>query len=378
MSPWYPIVRTLEAKTAATAGGTSLYELPEKGKISGIIVQVTADCVSGQTNAAENAKLIDRYTKIELIANGSRDLHTYTGQIAQAMDFYDSGRTPWDKVIEYASGMQRAFIPIHFGRHMFDPDLALDCSQYDSLELKLTNDTGATSFANIAEKVRYYKFGGDDVGIGTRGVIRKREWRKWTTVADEWKYLDLPEEEMLRRILLQCIPHRTSNKDDCDFRDLGYDIKYKARSGDVIMFDHDLSTLLWWNADEYAHELLTGGIAYRAADDSFQAGAGMQLAHGSFSTSGDGAVSTVVPTRSGDDDGSIKMEGYEADSPVSWLCKGLGIFHTGVFRHDRLPNLGDLLDLSAEKVVQLHVHTRNSASAASGTNRVILETVVPK
>jgi len=375
---WYPIIRTLEAKTAASIGGTSLYELPEKGKISGIIVEVTADCVSGQTNALENARIIDRYSKIELIANGSRDLHTYTGQIAQAMDFYDSGRTPWDKYIEYASGMQRAFIPIHFGRTMFDPDLALDCGQYDSLELKLTNDMTATTHANISEKVRYMKFGGDDVAVGTKGVIRKREWRKWTTVADEWKYLDLPEEEMLRRLMLQCIPARTSNVDKCDFRDLGYDIKYKSKSGDVIMFDHDLSTLLWWNAEEYAHELLTGGIAARASGDAFQVGAGMQIAHGTFLTGTAADASTPVPTRGGDDDGSVVMATSIGDRSLSWLCKALGIFHTAVFRHDRLDNLSDLLNLSSEKVVQLHVHTRNSSNAAGGTDRVILETVVPK
>jgi hypothetical protein len=374
----YPIIRTLAAKTAASAGGTSIYELPEKGKISGIIVQLTADCVSGYTNALEDARLIDRYSKIEVIANGSHDLHTYTGQIAQAMDFYDTGRTPWDKYIEYASGMQRAFIPIHFGRYMGDPDLALDCSQYDSLELKLTNDITSTVFANLAEKVYYWKHGGDDVAVGTKGVLRKREWRKWTTVADEWKYLDLPEEEMLRRIDIQCIPDRTSNVDKCDFRDLGYDIQYKAQTGDVTMFDQDLATLLWMNADEYAHELLTGGIAARASGDAFQAGLGMQIAHGTFLTGTAADATTPVPTRGGDDDGSVVMATSIGDRSLSWLCKGLGIFHTAVFRHDRLPNMADLLDLAAEKVVQLNIHTRNSSNAAGGTDRVVLETVVPK
>jgi hypothetical protein len=374
----YPILKRLEPRTAATAGGTSVYALPDAGKISAMFLVVTADCVSGATNAAEKAKLVERYTKIEVIADGSRELHVYTGPVAQAMQFYDNGRTPIDKVVEYATGMQRCIIPIHFGRRLMDPDLALTCENYESVEVRFTNDVSSSHFSNLSERLYYVKAAGDVGAFGARGVLRKREWAKWTTEADEWKYWDLPEEEMLRRIILQAWPHKTSNKADCDFRDLMYDLEYKAKSGDIELIDADLNNLLIWNALEYGYELITGGEAYRAADDSFEAGLGLQLAHGAFSSSADGAASSTVPTRSRDDDNTILMESYEADSPVSWLAKGIGIWNTAVIRHDRMPDLSDLLSLSEYKTVELNIHTRNSSSAADGTNRIVLETVVPK
>jgi hypothetical protein len=374
----YPILKKQEPRTSASAGGTSVYALPDAGKISSLYLVVTASCVSGGTNAAENAKLVERYTKIEVIADGSRELHVYTGPVAQAMQFYDNGRTPVDKVLEYATGMQRAIIPIHFGRKVMDPDLALTLENYESVEVRFTNDITSSVFTGLAENLYYVKAAGDVGAFGAKGVLRKREWAKWTTVADEWKYWDLPEEELLRRIVLQANPDKTSNKADCDFRDLMYDLEYKSRSGDIELIDANLEQLLWWNALEYGYELITGGEAYRTADDSFEAGLGMQLAHGAFSSSADGSGSSTVPTRSRDDDNTILMESYEADSPVSWLTKGVGIWNTAVIRHDRMADLSDLLSLSDFKTVELNIHTRNSASAADGTNRIVLETVVPK
>jgi hypothetical protein len=85
-----------------------------------------------------------------------------------------------------------------------------------------------------------------------------------------------------------------------------------------------------------------------------------------------------VPTISRDDDGSLKFEGYEADSPVGVLVKGFGPYHCAAFNYDKEPDLSDAIPLTDYKKMRLQIHTRNSSGAAGGVNRVITEVIRPK
>jgi hypothetical protein len=265
-----------------------------------------------------------------------------------------------------------------FGRRWFDTELGLAAENYESVRLHVTNDMSSTYWSGLAITPHFIRMAGDVGGLFGKGVLEKKIYKEYTTAQDGREYVDLQEENLLRRIVLQAIPNRSSNKDACDFRDLFYDLKYTGKSGDVLFFDLDLNRLLWLNAFEYGHDVISHGQAYRAADDAFQHGAGMLLSAALGSSSADDAASSVVPTKSGDDDGSIKFESYEADSPIDFLTKGVGIFHTGVFRHDREPDMSDYLDLKVWKTLTLELHTRNSSSAASGDVKILTERVVPK
>jgi hypothetical protein len=377
MPAWYPIVDDLTREQAESIGGTGIWKIPDKGKFTGLYLVITADC-AGAHNAIENTKIVDAISKIEVITDGSRELHSYTGQLAQAMAFYDTGLNPVDKITEYSTQMQRAIIPVMFGRYWFDKDLGLTAENYESVRLHVTNDMSSTYWANLSIKPFYIRMAGDVGGLFSKGVLEKKIYKEYTTTQDGREYVDLQEEDLLRRTILQAVPHRTSNIDDCDFRDLLYDLKYTGKSGDVLFYDENLDRLLWWNAWEYGHDIISHGNAYRAADDAIQHGAGMLLAAALGSTSMDHSPSTVVPTKSDRDDGSLEFESYEADSPINFLTKGVGIFHTAVLRHDREPDFSDYLDMKAWKTLTLELHTRNASSAADGKVRVLTERVVAK
>jgi hypothetical protein len=372
----YPIWDKLAEEQAASIGGTGIYKLPDKGKVSGLVVYITAD--SKGINAQEKAKLVETISKMEVIVDGSRELHSYSGQLAQAMAFYDKGLCSIDKIQEYGTGMQRCLIPMAFGRRFADKRLGYTAENYSSGRVHITNDMSSTYWQNLAIKVYMMKMAGEVTDWFDAGVLEKKEY-KGVTAAQNTEYdVDLPTQGKMRRILLQAIPNRSSNKDACDFRDIMRELKYTGKSGDILFFDDSLDSLLHWNAFDYGFNLIQHGEAYRAADDCFQWGGGMQLGHGAFSSSADDAVSTVVPTRSRDDDGSVKMEGYEADSPVSYLVKGLGIFHTAVFRHDRMEDLSDLLDLDEYKTCKLWFKTRDSSGVASADVKILNEIVRAK
>jgi hypothetical protein len=376
MPPIYPIFDDLTREQAESIGGTGIWKLPDAGKITALILQITADCAN--INAQEVSKLVDAISKIEVIVNGSRELHSYSGQIAQAMAFYDTGMNPIDKLTEYASAMQRCIIPICFGKYIGDPDLGLTLENYESVRLHVTNAMNDTYWDNLSIKAHSIKLDGEVSGLFGKGVIGKEEYKKYTTAQDGREYVDLQEEGQLRRIILQGIPNRSSNKDACDFRDLFYDIKYSGKSRATVFFDSDFARLLWWNAFEYGYDVISHGQAYRAAEDCYQHGAGMLLA-AAFAATHDGSLaSSKVPTKSGDDDGSILFRDYEANTSIDFLTKGVGIFHTGVFRHDRFADLSDALDMTLWKTLTLELHTRNSSSAASGDAKVVTERVLTK
>jgi hypothetical protein len=377
MPAFYPVVDAMTREQAESIGGTGIWKVPDKGKFTGIFLDITCSGAAAR-NALEKSKIIDTISKIEVIVNGADELHSYTGQLAQAMAFFDRGINPVDKITEYATAMQRCIIPLSFGCKWFDNELGLTAENYESVRLHVTNDMSSTYWSGLAITPYYIKMAGDVAGLFAKGVLEKKIYKEYVTVQDGTEEIDLEETGLLRRILLQAIPNRSSNKDACDFRDLFYDLKYTGKSGDILFFDQNLNALLWWNAFDYGFDVISHGQAYRAADDAFQHGAGMLLAAALGSSSADDAVSAVVPTKSGDDDGSIKFEGYEADSPIDFLTKGVGMFHTGVLRHDREPDMSDLLDMAAWKTLHLKLHTRNSSSAASGDVKILTERVVPK
>jgi len=370
----YPVFDELTREQAESIGGTGIWKFPNAGKITAVILRITADC--NNINGQEVSKLVDTLSKIEVIVNGHRQLHSYTGQIAQAMAFYDKGMNPIDKLTEYASAMQRCIIPIYFGRELGDPDIGLDLSKYDSVRLHVTNAMDSTYWANLSIKPHYIELMGETGALFGKGVLEKTVYKEYNTEQDGREYVDLQEDGLLRRVILQGIPDRSGNIDKCDFRDVFYDLKYESLGKKVDIFDLDFDRLLWWNALEYGYNLMSHGQAYRVADDAYQHGAGMLLAAALGSSSSDNAVSTVVPTKGGEDDGSLKFEGYEADSPIDFITKGIGIFHTGVFRHDRQPDCSDYLDLPTWKTMRLTLHTRNSANAAGAAAKVVTERLV--
>lgn len=194
----------LSERAFASDAQTEVFDLPSRGVISDLMIELVA--LSGSTNA--DILLSDILTKVEVIGNGSTVIKSYSGRHIQAIASYDDGRFPLDK--EYSpSGTCWGYFDVRFGRFIGDQKYALDCSKWQSLELKLTYALTAggtidtTGFTASSGKWtifgRYAPVGAEFVPVG---YIKSEEKKTYTSAANTTYDLNLPADYPYRRLML--------------------------------------------------------------------------------------------------------------------------------------------------------------------------------
>lgn len=83
-------------------------------------------------------------TKIEVIGDSDKTLFSMTGECALAKAYRKMGALPSMKQNEEPNKTQDLMIPIFFGRKYMDGKYLLDLSQWDKVELQVTNDLTST------------------------------------------------------------------------------------------------------------------------------------------------------------------------------------------------------------------------------------------
>ncbi|GAI51931.1 unnamed protein product, partial [marine sediment metagenome] len=63
-----------------------------------------------------------------------------SGYEAQAMSYYNTGRMPHNELNYEDKSYARCFVPLEFGRFLYDPDLALDPAHFRNLQLRIDHN----------------------------------------------------------------------------------------------------------------------------------------------------------------------------------------------------------------------------------------------
>jgi len=165
--------------------GTDIIDLPKHGIISNLILELQA--MTGNINV--DKYLADAILKVEVIGNGSTVIQSLDGKQIQASASYDDLRMPPDKELS-PSGTSWAYFDIRFGRYPGDQKYALDCSKWQSLELKITYDLkaggtiGTTGFVTTTGYTSVYGlYSPDGAGLSPVGFIKKAEKKVYTSSA---------------------------------------------------------------------------------------------------------------------------------------------------------------------------------------------------
>lgn len=183
---------------------TEVFDLPRMGIISNLMLRFVFH--SGSSNT--DTYVADAISKIEIIGNGSTVIKSYDGRQIQAIMAFDDLVMPPDK--EYSpDGGCYGYFDIRFGRFPGDEKYALDCSQWQSLELKITYDLAAgaiistTGFATTPKELTalglYAPVG---AAFSPVGLIKSEEKKTYTTTAGGTEDLNLPSDYPYRRLLL--------------------------------------------------------------------------------------------------------------------------------------------------------------------------------
>jgi hypothetical protein len=372
----YKQLEYLREGVTMTRGQTYKIDLPETGMVSGLFLKLSAPSTSNATLAATPWRLQDLLGTLEVIANGSTIIKSADWKNFSFLHFLKSGVGEMSAWRNYATNTQFENLLVLFGRSLWDPDYGLDLSKYDNVEFRLTNSSSATYHSDDITASLMLAYLREHTG-GFRGHIRTEKWREWTTVANETKYFTLPTEFPYCGIYLRALPDETSGVNDTGFANLMSDIDFKIGGGTKQVYKGGLDDLALMNYYELGKMAQVGGLLAATADHGFSVSLGRVLHRATASGSKDGSGSSTVPTIEADEtDGYIKPESAEADSPIEFIFEGYG-YQYSAWLH-RSPELAPdtLLVPQQAGEITLNVMTANSASAADGTNQVILERVV--
>lgn len=368
-------------RTAATLAVNSTYrlDLPEFGVLNSLILQISGDQASDFAIGGGPWRIIDYLSKVEVVLNGSTVCKDLTGALAQALAYYDQGRPALDVWRGYATNTQFCNILVNFGRFLHDDEYGLDLGKYDNVELRVSNTATASQFPSGFSLSVDGIFMRPTEQARSRGFLRSEVWREYTTAADGWEYLELPSENIIRRIVLQAIPDYddTSYAAETSPFNVLYDVQHYLKTGEVEVFNGRFQDIARLNAYDYGQTLILPGHPYVNADKALPWSVAYPQAHVFTPGSYTDAVETIVTTlTAGQTADTVQFESGVGAGPDEGLVVGYGYHNTGVLRHDVISDPLTWLDPAANRTVLLNLHTRNDSSAASGTVRVVLDRLV--
>jgi len=361
-----------------TASATYKVELPEQGVLSSLLMRFYAkELANTPFGALYKWRPIDYIDQIDVIANGATIIKSITGKQAQFLSFCDQKVMPPHKWEEYSESTSREHILINFGRMFADKDLGLDLSKFDSVELHIKSTWTAAMYSSMTISVlaTYMR----DPAIAPIGYVRSEQWRKWTTVISETKYLDLPTEFPIRRIVLQAIPEvaESVKEEDTSLHNLMSDIDLSLKSGVLRVYKGGLDDLMWLNVFELGVIPQTRGVTYHDADYGFDTGIGYVETFLGGGGSKSGAALGAIPSPTGAINGRIQcFETFTGDEVNEWIATGAGYHGCAVVRFDHEPNPLYWLDPEAQKQVLLNITTGSGAQHGGGENIVVLDRLV--
>jgi len=126
--------------------GTKIIDLRTSDPISAIRLDFKG---TNYTDHNKDNRLNDVITKIELV-DGSDQLLSLSLKEAQALEFRRTGKMPFMRPGELASGGQEEQCLILFGRALWDPEIWLDLSKFKNPQLKITTNIAAVRAAGAA------------------------------------------------------------------------------------------------------------------------------------------------------------------------------------------------------------------------------------
>ncbi|MHC4397646.1 MAG: hypothetical protein ACYS1A_18540, partial [Planctomycetota bacterium] len=106
------------------------------------------EATNGATSCVDH-ELHDDVSKIEVV--DGTDVKTSLSMIEmQALNFFETGKLPFQQLTEAAAGVQKEMAIIHFGRFLNDPDYYIDPTKFDNLQLQLVHALTVSATAGFA------------------------------------------------------------------------------------------------------------------------------------------------------------------------------------------------------------------------------------
>jgi len=192
----YRIADILAGESQNTAG-TKTIDLTIQDILSRITIRFKGTN-NGDAPTAHPAKMI---SKVEVV-DGSDVLMSMSGMEIQALDHYNKLTNRQDTLNFSDNEMAIIELNLNFGRHLWDPDLALDLKQFNNPQLKITHNKASGGSAPDAGNLRVIGWAFDEKVPAPSGYLMAKEYYSYTCGADgTYEYIDLPTDYPLKMML---------------------------------------------------------------------------------------------------------------------------------------------------------------------------------
>ena len=174
------------------------------------IMWVKFQATNGATSN-RNGPLANAINSIEII-DGADVLFSLDGPEAFALAAYHMGRLPSAIIDEDAGQSQTISLPVFFGRFMGDTELAFDPTKFRNPQVRVNwnlangNGVAATGWATGTMQLSIIA----EVMSGApspAGVLSAKERYTYTTTAGGTEYIEMPTDEVWRKLLLRGVLH---------------------------------------------------------------------------------------------------------------------------------------------------------------------------
>lgn len=229
-----------EKAKASTFASTHVVELPDTGLLDSMSLEFRVQNASDPTAYAPS-NIHHHLTKIEVIGNTDKTIFSLSAEEALAKAYRKMGALPPFKQQEYGNVTQDLLLPIFFGRHYKDGNYALDLSQWDKVELKVTNDftTSILTAASLNMETRLCTI--EDATQAYNKYLKQWEYQADKPKADaDYIRPKLPSSGLLRSLMIQLDPDLTATTSAVaqDPASDNYNWKLWFKDRALTIFDH--------------------------------------------------------------------------------------------------------------------------------------------
>lgn len=187
----------IQALQVVANSGTKTYDLDVTEPITELEVAIKVKNTDAVCEDVPPERII---SKIEIV-DGGAVWWSATGAEAVGISTYEKGRWPTTWLYEGASGNQRTWIPIQFGRYLGDEQYAFTAGKLSNPQLKITWAKNALHLTNQVEIGIFAKLM-QGVAAPSQALMTKAV-RTFTTVGSGEEPTDLPVDVPMRRLFIR-------------------------------------------------------------------------------------------------------------------------------------------------------------------------------
>lgn len=247
---------TLLATMDITTAGTKTVDISVSDVVSriGIILEL----INNGNNPTNHP--LAAISKIEVI-DGSKVIASMSGYGAQAMAYYNNGKMPHNELNYEDNAYARCFIPLDFGRFLFDPELGLDPKRFKNPQLRITHDYSLGGSSPDGAYLRVLADLFDQKSASPSGFLQNKEIFSFTPAEGSTEYVGLPLDNDIRKLIIMNV--NDNEEPDVQFED----VKIDEEDGKRIVFEGKTMDLIraasirFGQFQEYFSGKLTGTTA---------------------------------------------------------------------------------------------------------------------